>query len=188
MPSPLPQTIGYPVVLKAASRDRTRRSIRGGVAIDLVDADELAATWDRMADVLGEEMTPAVVQQFVERGVDVAVRIRRDDRGGGTIEVGLGGPGTMFDQWRVGLLPLTLADASALVAGSAVGRALSDPLDRVPLVTVVHRIASLVEQVDEIREIDANPILASAAGAWVADVEVVLGAPSSGEFTVRRLD
>jgi len=180
--------IGYPVVLKAASRDRTRRSIRGGVAIDLADADELAATWDRMADVLGAEMTPAVVQQFVERGVDVAVRVRRDDRGGGTVEVGLGGPGTMFDQWRVGLLPLTLADASALVAGSAVGRALSDPLDRVPLVTVVHRIASLVEQVDEIREIDANPILASAAGAWVADVEFVLGAPSSGEFTVRRLD
>ncbi|MFZ4517648.1 MAG: GNAT family N-acetyltransferase [Microthrixaceae bacterium] len=179
--------VGWPVALKAPVRDRSRRSASGGVAVDLADADELAVTWDRMAAVLGDDLLPATVQHFVDQGVDVRVRVRRFRDGGGTVEVGLGGPSTAADTPALAVLPLTLADASALVAQSSVGRAMGDPLDRVPLVALVHRLALLVEDVDGVRRVEANPVICSGAGAWVADVEVVVGDPVE-DFAVRRLD
>ena len=179
--------VGWPVVLKAQVRDRTRRSVRGGVVIDIVDAADLRATWPRLSEAVGANMVPAVVQRFVDQGIDVAVRVRRDEAGAGTIEVGLGGPATLHNDWRLGVLPLTLADASVLVAGSAVGTAITDPLDRVQIVSLVHRLAVMAEEVEEVRSIEANPILTTATAAWVADVAIELG-PPVGEFTVRRLD
>ena len=84
--------VGFPVVLKGAVRDRSKRSVRSGVSVDIVDTEALEDRWAQMTVALGDAMVPAVVQQMVERGVDVAVRLRRDDAGGGTVEVGLGGP------------------------------------------------------------------------------------------------
>ena len=179
--------VGWPVALKAPVRDRSRRSASGGVAVDLADAEELGVTWERMASVLGDDLLPATVQHFVDQGVDVAVRVRRFREGGGTVEVGLGGPSTAADTPALAVLPLTLADASALVAASSVGQAMGDPLDRVPLVALVHRLALLVEEVDGVRRVEANPVISSGAGAWVADVEVVVGDPVE-DFAVRRLD
>ena len=179
--------LGWPVVLKAQARDRRKRSALGGVAVDLADEADLRSTWDRMADALGDGMWPAVVQRFIEQGVDIAVRVRRDPFGAATVEVGLGGPATAVDRWELGVLPLALPDASALVSASSVGRALSDPLDRVPVVALVHRLAALVDDIEEIHEVTANPVVASGAAARVTDVDVVVGDPV-GEFPVRRLD
>jgi acyl-CoA synthetase (NDP forming)/RimJ/RimL family protein N-acetyltransferase len=181
------RAIGWPVALKARVRDRRRRSALGGVAIDLADEADLRGTWDRMVEALGEGMFPAVVQRFVERGVDVAVRLRRFPNGAGTVEVGLGGPAAFLDGWELAVLPLTLADASSLVSASSVGQAVTDPLDRVGVVGVVHRLAALVEEVEEVHELVADPVVCSGAGAWVADVAITVGDPVD-EFAVRRLD
>lgn len=179
--------LGWPVALKAELRDRRRRSALGGVAIDLAAEDDLRATWERMEAELGAGMRPAVVQRFLDRGLDVAVRVGRDEDGTSVVEVGLGGPATLVDRRELGILPLTLQDASALVGASAVGRALTDPLDRVPVVELVHRLAALVEAHDEVDAVEANPVVITGSGAWVADVEVVVGVPRS-ELAVRRLD
>jgi acyl-CoA synthetase (NDP forming)/RimJ/RimL family protein N-acetyltransferase len=179
--------LGWPVALKAELRDRRRRSALGGVAIDLASPEDLRATWVRMEAELGAGMRPAVVQRFLDRGLDVGVRLRRDPSGASTVEVGLGGPATLVDRWELGVLPLTLQDASALVATSAVGRALTDPLDRVPVVELVHRLAELVEAHDEVASVVANPVVVTGTDAWVADVEVVVRPPQH-DLAVRRLD
>lgn len=181
------ERLGWPVALKARVRDRRRRSALGGVAIDLAGPEDLRATWARMEEALGDGMHPAVVQRFVEQGVDVAVRVRRFPNGAGAVEVGLGGPATLLDGWELAVLPLTLADASSLLSASSVGRALSDPLDRVAVVGLVHRLAALVDQVEEIHELVANPVVCSGPTAWVADVDITVGDPVD-EFAVRRLD
>ncbi|MGI9578608.1 MAG: acetate--CoA ligase family protein, partial [Microthrixaceae bacterium] len=180
------ERIGWPVAIKAARRDRCTRSAAGGVAVDLNDETDLTATWARMEGVLGEDMHPVAIQRYIERGVDAAVRLRRTS-GGAVIEVGLGGPAAHLDEPQLGILPLTLEDAQALVASSALGRALSDPLDRVALVGVVQRLAELAEQVEEIVSIDADPVVASVEGAWVADVSIAV-APAADTLTVRKLD
>ncbi len=180
------QRVGWPVALKAARRDRTTRSAASGVVIDLADEEELRTAWDRVEGALGEAMLPAVVQRFIERGVDASVVLRRDDSGAATIEVGLGGPVTAFDEPQLGILPLTLGDSQALVASSALGRALTDPLDRVAIIGVVQRLAAMFDEIEEMTLLEVDPVVASVAGAWVTDARIVLQ-PSQSELQVRRL-
>lgn len=179
------ERIGWPVALKADRRDRRTRSAVSGVAIDLADEVDLRQTWTRMADAIGPDMHPMVVQRFIERGVDAAVTIRRTPSAT-TIEVGLGGPATALDGPELGYLPLTLADARSLVASSAIGRALTDPLDRVGVIGLVQRLADLVEHTEEVTTLIADPVVASARGAWVADVSIEVRAPAD-DLQVRQL-
>lgn len=179
------ERIGWPVALKANRRDRRTRSAMSGVAIDLADEPDLRQTWARMQAAIGSDIHPVVVQRFIERGVDAAITIRRTPSAA-TIEVGLGGPATALDGPELGYLPLTLADARSLVASSAMGRALTDPLDRVGLIAIVHRLGALVEHLDEIVTLVADPVVASVRGAWVADVRIEVRAPAE-DLAVRQL-
>lgn len=179
--------IGWPVVLKARRRDRRKRTALGGVALDLAGAEDMRSAWTRMeAAFPSDDMLPAVVQQMVGQGIDVAVRVERQD-GVSTVEVGLGGPASSFDPWELGVLPLHLADAGALVSASSVGRALTDPLERVPVIALVHRLAAMVESLDRIRSVRADPVVVAGPSAWVADVEIVL-AEGDVEPPIRHLE
>jgi acyl-CoA synthetase (NDP forming)/RimJ/RimL family protein N-acetyltransferase len=180
-------TLGWPVALKADTRNRRARSAASGVMLDVVDDEQMRTAWARMEAVLDGSMTPAVVQRFLDGGVDVSITVARDAEGSGTVEVGLGGPAAISGRAELGVLPLSLGDASTLVANSAVGRVLADPLDRVRLVEVVHRLASLVEGLEPIRRVYADPVLVSGADAAVADIEIVVD-DAVDEFTVRRLE
>jgi acyl-CoA synthetase (NDP forming)/RimJ/RimL family protein N-acetyltransferase len=179
--------IGWPIALKAAGRNRRARSAASGVVLDIVDSAQLHAAWERMSSTLGSALLPAVVQEFLDEGLDVAVTVTREPDGSATVEVGLGGPAEFAGERELGVLPLSLADASALVANSAVGRMLTDPLDRVRIVEVVHRLAALAEEVESVRRIYADPVVVAGLRAQVADVEVLVGDVEE-EFTVRRLE
>ena len=179
-------SVGWPVALKAATRDRLTRSAASGVTLDIVDPEQLRAAWARMSEVLGDEMLPAVVQRFADSGIDVAVEIRRDPDGSGSVRVGLGGPAAIVDEHELAVLPLNLADATTLVASSPVGRVLSDPLDRVPLVELVYRLTALVDDVDTIHLLSADPVVTSPMSALIADVTIQVGEPVE-DFAVRQL-
>lgn len=179
--------IGWPVVLKAAVRDRTTRSAASGVTLDIADADHLRMVWGHMVDAIGDRMVPAVVQRFLPNGIDIAVSVVREPTGVGTISVGLGGPARIAGDSEMGVIPLSLADASSLVAASPVAKVLTDPLDRVPVVGLVHALASLAESLDVALEIDADPVITASPQILVADVDIRVGA-ALDDFTVRRID
>lgn len=181
------EEIGWPVALKSAVRDRSTRSVASGVVLDIADAQQLRVDWARLEEAVGPAMLPMVVQRFLDSGVDVAVRVVRDVHGSGTVSVGLGGPAAILDEHEMGVLPLSLADASTLVAASPVGRVLTDPLDRVPVVDLVHRLAALVDSHESVHRIHADPVVSTPMWAGVADVEIVVGDPVE-DFAVRRLD
>ncbi|MGB6058759.1 MAG: GNAT family N-acetyltransferase [Microthrixaceae bacterium] len=181
------EAIGWPVVLKAAFRDRSTRSTASGVTLDIGDAGHLRLVWNRMTDVIGDRMMPAVVQRFIPSGVDIAVTVRREATGAGTIEVGLGGAAAIIGETELGVLPLGLADATSLVAGSPIAKVLTDPLDRVPVVGLVHRLGMLADSLDVEMSIRADPVVVVNAEAWVADIDVVIGEPLD-DFMVRRLE
>lgn len=181
------EELGWPVALKAATRNRLTRAASSGVALDLADAEQIELMWTRMEGLLGTGLLPATVQRFLESGIDVAVMVRRDEDGSGTVEVGFGGPAAILGEFELGVLPLTLSDASTLVAASPVGRVLTDPLDRVPVVEVVHRLAAMVADLDVIRSVVADPVVVTTTDAAVADIQVTLGPPPA-DFPVRRLE
>ena len=162
-------------------------TVDGEVLLVLAAADRWFPL-SRVHTLVGERSRSGVrktLLRLVEQGIDVGVRVRRV-AGVTTVEVGLGGPAAAYDPWELGVLPLSLADAGVLVAASSIGRALTDPMDRVPVIALVHRLAALVDEVDEVRSIHADPVVISGPNAWITDVEILLGEPGSDPL-VRHL-
>ncbi len=185
--------IGLPVALKAGGLERPGRTEAGGVAVDLQSLEEVAGAWARMSASLGPSLLPAVVQQMVASGVDLIVRVVQDPTFGPIISLGLGGAAA--DAMAAGpphILPLTDVDAGEVVASSPAARLLVDG-DRRPLVDIASlvdlllRVSALVVAVPELAELRLNPVIVSAHGTAVVDVDAVVAPVLPPEPAVRRI-
>lgn len=185
--------VGWPVVLKATGLERFSPAEAGGVALDLHDAGSLQAAFDRMVQLLGGAMEPAEVQAMVPTGLDVRITCHQHPSYGGVVVLGLGGSaGGAEPSPPVRVLPLTDADAASLIEGSAVGALLAvrpaPGESATHLVDLLTRLAQLIEQVPEIAEVIADPVIVSEDRAAVTKVRVRLAPWEWGDLPrVRRL-
>jgi acyl-CoA synthetase (NDP forming) len=169
-------SMGYPVVLKAAGRPPTAKAAAAGFAIDLEGQDAVAVAWERMAEGLGEALTPVLVQPMVPPGVDVAVAVRDHPTVGPVLSLGLGGAAAALDTpVDVRVLPLTDLDAGRLVAGSRLAPALDGP-NRLALESALLRVAALIEEVPEVRELTVNPLIVREGTVVVTQARATIGA------------
>ena len=182
--------LGYPVAFKVIGLPRPGRSEAGGIALDLHDADALAAAHRRMAMALGDAVDHAVVQSMVPPGVEVRVAIENHGAFGPTVAFGLGGlyADVIGDGPRCAA-PLGPFDAAELVqasrAADALRRAGIAP-DGVEALVVAAGV--LAEHVWELDRLVLNPVLVSAAGTWVLDGEALLtNRPEPQGHLVRHL-
>ena len=182
--------LGYPVAFKVVDLPRPGRSEAGGIALDLHDADALAAAHRRMAMALGDAVDHAVVQAMVPSGVEVRVVIENHGAFGPTVAFGLGGlyADVIGDGPRCAA-PLGPFDAAELVqasrAADALRRAGIAP-DGVEALVVAAGV--LADHVWELDRLVLNPVLVSAAGTWVLDGEARLtNRPEPQGHLVRHL-
>ena len=160
-------SIGFPVVLKASGRAPSAKSAAAGFAIDLEGPEALGLAWERMAEGLGDALTPVLVQPMVPPGVDVAISVREHPTVGPVIALGIGGAAAALDPpTDVRVLPLTDLDAARLVTGSRLAPALDDA-GRVALEGALGQVAALVEEVPELRSLDINPLIVREGAAIV---------------------
>jgi acyl-CoA synthetase (NDP forming) len=146
-------SIGYPVVLKAAGRDRMAKTAAAGFAIDLEGPDALRLAWERMQETMADRVVPALVQPMVGPGVDVSVVVRDHPAVGPVLSLGPGGAASALDTAaHLRVLPLSDLDASRLVAGSRLAPLLDDNA-RHALERALLAVAALVEEVPEISEL-----------------------------------
>lgn len=172
------KALGYPVSLKATGLEHLGKTEAAGVALDLHRADEVRRAYKRMVEALGDAMEPAVVQTMVTPGVDLAVGVHQHPAVGGVVAVGPGGAaGATSGPTVVRVLPLTDLDVERLLDRAPIAGwlAASDPpVDRAALVDVLLRLARLAEDLPEVCEIRANPVIVSADGAVITDLTVRL--------------
>jgi acetate---CoA ligase (ADP-forming) len=88
--------IGYPLVLKAQSPELSHKSDSGGVVLNLVDANTLAAGWEKLHANVGQhrpELTldGVLMERMSPRGVELIIGIRNEPDWGGVMVVGFGG-------------------------------------------------------------------------------------------------
>jgi acyl-CoA synthetase (NDP forming)/RimJ/RimL family protein N-acetyltransferase len=171
-------SIGYPVVLKAGGRSPAGKTAAAGFAIDLEGPDAVAQAWDRMAEGMGDRLTPVLVQPMLAPGVDVAVLVRDHPTVGPVVWIGLGGAAAALEPPAdVRVLPLTDLDAARFVEASRLG-SLLDGADRAALEQTLVRVAALIEDLPEIRELTVNPLIVR-SGAAVA---------TQGRATIRPVE
>lgn len=176
------EKIGYPVVLKTAAGER-HKSDRGGVRLDLGNAEELASVYRDMEARLGRRV---LVQEQIPAGVELLLGIVSDPQFGPMLTIGTGG---IYVEILADLRWLSLPTSAAAI-GSALGGLRSAALlrgargrpaaDQAAVVRAALGLAALAEDLgDRIAAVDVNPIVALPDRAVVVDALVVPKAGSS---------
>jgi acyl-CoA synthetase (NDP forming) len=150
----------------------------GGVALDLHDEASVTAAFTAMARSVGPSMTGAVVQPMVAAGVELIIGITHDPTFGPLVLFGLGGvTAELLADRALRLVPVTDEDAHQLVRSLRGSQLLFGYRGRpaanvTALEDVLLRVGALADHVQEIVEMDLNPVVASAEGVVVIDVKM----------------
>ncbi|MGN6517749.1 MAG: bifunctional acetate--CoA ligase family protein/GNAT family N-acetyltransferase [Rhizomicrobium sp.] len=177
--------MGTPVALKILSRDITHKSDVGGVALDLADAQAVLSAGNAMLDRV-RKAAPAVhidgfvVQEMIRRprAYELILGMAVDQTFGPFLLFGQGGTAVeVINDKALALPPLNLALAHKVMARTRVWRQLKGYRDR-PAAAVdaialtLVKLSQLVSDVDDIAELDINPLLADEHGVVALDARV----------------
>jgi acyl-CoA synthetase (NDP forming) len=179
--------VGYPVAIKAIGR-RIGRSVEAGIALDLTDDSDIGTAIAQMREHIGDDAARVFVQRMVPPGVDLRIRVRRDDRLGPMVTVGIGGAqADAIGDESSRLAPISPSTAHQLVTDTRAASLLDDEsLDLVA--DVVTRVAQLASDHLGIVALDLNPVIVSEAACWVVDAQIELGEPVRADAAIRRLE
>lgn len=181
------EEIGYPVVLKLNSKTITHKTDIGGVRLNLRSADAVRAAFEAIETAVQEKagahhFQGVTVQPMLDLsdGYEIIIGSSPDLQFGPVLLFGTGG--SLVEVYRdraLGLPPLTTTLARHMMRRTKIYHALQgvrgraavdlDALDRLMV-----RFSFLVVEHPWIKEIDINPLLASAERLIALDARVVL--------------
>ncbi|MDY6940603.1 MAG: bifunctional acetate--CoA ligase family protein/GNAT family N-acetyltransferase [Cyanobacteriota bacterium] len=177
--------IGYPVVLKLHSETITHKTDVGGVQLNLPDAEAAREAYRTIqAAVPPQDFAGVTVQPMVKLdGYELILGSSIDPQFGPVLLFGTGGQLVeIFKDRALGLPPLNTTLARRMMKRTQIYSALTgvrgrSAVDLAALEQLLVRFSQLVVERPEIREIDINPLLASADGLLALDGRIILHEP-----------
>jgi acyl-CoA synthetase (NDP forming) len=172
--------IGGPVALKATGPGLLHKTEAGGVRLDL-DPAQVATVGEEMRgrlEAAGTAPTGFLVQRMAAEGAEMIIGVIHDRQFGPVIACGAGGVLVeLIKDVSVRLAPISARDAREMVQELRTHPLLtgyrgSPPRDVGALEDAILRVASLVEDLPQIQELDLNPILIHTQGATIVDARV----------------
>ncbi len=176
------EAIGYPVVVKLHSRTLTHKSDVGGVQLDLRSAREVRGAFDSIrGGVSPADFEGVTVQPMIRAGgIELIVGSSIDPQFGPVLLFGTGGVLVeVFNDRSLGLPPLNTTLARRMMEQTKIYGVLNGargrrPVDLAGLEKLLVRFSQLVVEQRAIKEIEINPLLASADRLVALDARVVL--------------
>ncbi|MEX1026651.1 MAG: acetate--CoA ligase family protein [Candidatus Paceibacterota bacterium] len=170
------------VAVVGASRDE--KSV-GGVVLGCKTPEEAAEGVEQIEKSLqqadqGQYIGSYLVQEMVGDGVQLAVGVREDPSFGPVLMVGLGGELLeLLGDVGVRLTPFSDREAREMIESLKSFPLLSgyrgQPAKNIDaLLDLIHRVGALVEDVEEVAELDLNPVFVKTNGVVAADVRLRL--------------
>ncbi len=178
--------LGYPVVLKLHSETITHKTDVGGVQLNLPDAGAVTHAYRAIANAVRERVGAqhfqgVTVQPMVRLdGHELIVGSSIDAQFGPVLLFGAGGQLVeVFHDRALGLPPLNTTLARRMMEQTRIYKALQgvrgrEPVDMAALAQLLVRFSRLVVNQRGIKEIDINPLLASADRLIALDARVVV--------------
>ncbi|GAA4353394.1 bifunctional acetate--CoA ligase family protein/GNAT family N-acetyltransferase [Angustibacter luteus] len=175
---------GYPVALKATAPLLRHRADLGAVRLDILSEGELRHDFDEMLRLL-ERHGPGefVVQAMAPVGVACVLRSVEDPLFGPVVEFGVGGPPTeLLGDVARRSPPLREGDVVDLVRGIRAAPLLfgyrgAEPVDVDALEDLVGRVSVLADDLQQVAELELNPVVAAPEGVSVLSARVRLAPP-----------
>lgn len=185
--------MSYPVVLKLYSETITHKTDVGGVQLNLANAEEVRQAFQKIQKSVSEKVGAehfqgVTVQPMIKLdGYELIVGSSLDAQFGPVILFGTGGQ--LVEVYRdssLALPPLTTTLARRLMERTRIFTALKGvrgrpPVDLHSLEQILVRFSQLVVEQPWIKELDINPLLASAEKIVALDARVVLHGPEVQE-------
>ena len=186
-------SLGYPVVLKAATELVAHKSDAGLVRVGIGSAEELH---DAVAEIrrnhrlaTGSADVPIKVAKQLDGGVEMMCGIVMDPVFGPVISVGLGGVyAEVFADSAMRVCPIGERTAASMIAESAAAPILrgargAPPLDIEALASLLSELSRFaVADRDRLAGVDINPVLVRESGAVALDALVVTDARTSASM------
>jgi len=192
----LARSIGFPVVVKLASRRILHKTEKGAVHLNVEDEIAVRLAFGAIrhsleADHALEAMDGVLVQPMAGADVEVMVRMVEDPHFGPLVVFGLGGIHVeVIADVGVRVTPLTDRAAQAIVReirGYSLleGYREHPPADVPAIHDVLLRVSRLVEEVPDISEVDLSPIFVGppGGGCYIFDSRICVALPQKGRPT-----
>ncbi len=179
------ERVGTPAVAKVVSPDVIHKSDVGGVILGIKSVEEAERAFNEISRSLAAHKPDArlvgvLYQQMVPEGLEVIVGSRRDQTFGPVLLFGLGG--VLVEAIRdvsIRVAPIEPCEALDMV-NDIRGRRLLEgyrgmpPRDKRALAGVILKIARLMLDIPQVRELDLNPVMSYERGAAIADARIIV--------------
>ncbi len=177
--------VGFPVVMKIVSEDIIHKSEAGGVIIGLNDILHVEEAYDKIIEnakayKTGANIRGILVTHMVPKATEVIIGVTRDPSFGPVVMFGLGGIYVeILKDVVFRVAPFPPDEAQHMIDGIKAkdmlyGARGKKSCDIDALRHTIHLISQLVSQVDDIKELDINPLFALEEGASVVDARITL--------------
>ena len=177
--------LNYPVVLKAQSAELSHKSDAGGVIVNVKNAEEIIAAWDKMTSNVeaykpGLQLDGILIEAMGKQGVELIIGAQNDPDWGAVILVGFGGVQAEIYQ-DVRLLTPDLDKQEIIQAllqlkGAKLltGFRGSKPVDLDAVADMIVIISRLMVSNPAIAEIDLNPVIALPKGEGAVALDALM--------------
>ncbi len=181
------QKIGFPVVLKIVSPDILHKFDLGGVKLNLKTKSEVRKAYQEIlknvrARMRGAKIRGVLVEEMASHGKEVILGMNRDPQFGPLLMFGLGGIYVeALEDVTFRLAPIRELAAMNMITGTKTYKILEGyrgekAFDIESIAECLKRLSQLVTEVEEIRELDINPLIVyeKGKGCAIVDARIIL--------------
>jgi acetyl coenzyme A synthetase (ADP forming)-like protein len=188
------EKIGYPVVMKIASKDIIHKSDAGGVALDLLNKEEVMDAYQAIirnarkykpdANIKGVEIV-----RMIEKGTETIIGARRDRAFGPVIMFGLGGIYVeVLKDVAFRALPLDRREIISMLKdirsySLLLGVRGETQRDIESIIDTIIKLGKVIRKCEDISDVEINPLMVyeQGQGAMAVDVRILLSDKDRGE-------
>jgi len=170
--------IGFPVVVKADSKTIIHKSDMGGVAVNVKDGDAVKSVVVEMEKKLATDDLKFFIQKHMPEGLEVIMGAKAEEGLGHLIMFGMGGIYVeVFKDVVFDITPVSASEARGMISSIKMAPLLEGVrgekgVDQKALVGIIQRLSQLVTDLDDIEEMDLNPVIAYEDGVFVVDARI----------------
>lgn len=175
--------VRFPWVMKVSSDQVVHKTDVGGVKVGIKDVADAEKAWGEMCTKIKSKMPGVKIDGFVvqpmTKGIEVLIGMKRDPAFGPVIVFGLGGIYVeALGDVSMRVSPISESEAIQLMREIKAIKILDglrgeSAVDFKALAKIISTVSRLSLKYRNIREIDFNPVMASAKGAGLVDVRVL---------------
>ena len=172
--------IGYPLVMKGCSSEIAHKTERGLIHVDIRSDAEVQKAFEEIMKGMDSQGGAVLIQEMIKGPRELVMGLTRDDQFGPCVMFGLGGIFTeILKDISFRRAPLEKNDALEMmreIRGHGILDAVRgmEAADKDLLADMLIRVGRIGVEIDQVQEIDLNPVILSGSRPVVVDALIVL--------------